>query len=141
MSVEICRRLTFSNDQTDTISELVRHHLRFKDVFQMKKSTLKRFFSLAHFDLHMELHRLDCLASHGDLSAYRFCQDKLREFSLEPPPPSRLINGEDLKALGFSPGKKMGEILTSVEDAILEGEVKTKEDALDFVKKTFGKDK
>jgi poly(A) polymerase len=43
MAIEICRRLRFSNEDTDQIAALVANHLRFKDVPQMKPSTLKRF--------------------------------------------------------------------------------------------------
>lgn len=137
MAKTICKRLTFPNDQTELICSLVREHLRFKDAFQMRQSTLRRFFSLPRFDLHMELHRLDCLASHGLLDAYHFCQKKLEEFSKLPPPPKRLITGEDLKTLGFSSGPQMGKVLRAVEDAILEGDIQTKDQALEFVKTHF----
>ena len=131
----ICRRLAFSNEQTHLIRELVAHHLRFKDAFQMKTSTLKRFFSLDRFDLHMELHRLDCLASHKNLDAHEFCKKKLEEFSKEPPPPSRVIGGGDLIQMGFKPGPEFTEILREVEDGVLEGTIRNKEEAIEFVKK------
>jgi len=130
----ICKRLTFSNEQTKTICELVAEHLRFKDVFNMRVSTLKRFLSIPHFDLHMELHRLDCMASHKKMDAYEFCKTKLAEMAKDPPPPSRLINGSDLILMGYRPGKELGAILREVEDAVLEGIVHTKEEALEFVK-------
>ena len=81
MSREILKRLTFPNHQIQLICELVAEHLKFKDVFQMKLSTLKRFLALDRFDLHMELHRLDCMASHKNLSAYEFCKQKIAEFA------------------------------------------------------------
>lgn len=138
MSREICRRLAFSNEQTDLICSLVAEHLRFKDAFQMKVSTLKRFLSLPRFDLHLELHRLDCLASHGKLDAYEFCKAKYEQFLKEPPPPLKLVGGQDLIGLGFHPGPDFTEILRAVEDAILEGTVKTREEGIAFVKKHFG---
>jgi poly(A) polymerase len=137
MSRDILKRLTFPNAQTDLICELVSEHLKFKDVDKMKKSTLKRFFALDRFDLHLELHRIDCLASHGLLDAYEFCQKKLKEFAAEPPPPMKVISGKDLLELGFEPGPNMGKILHAGEDEILEGRVKTREDALEFVKKNY----
>jgi poly(A) polymerase len=137
MAREICKRLAFPNQQTDVICALVAEHLRFKDVFQMRVSTLKRFLRMEHFDLHMQLHLLDCTASHKILTAYEFCKNKLAELALEPPPPSRILTGQDLIQLGFKPGKQFSEILRSVEDGVLEGQIKTKEDAVDFVSKTF----
>jgi poly(A) polymerase len=138
MSEVICKRLTFSNEQTKLICELVAEHLRFKDAFQMRVSTLKRFLSLPRFDLHLELHRLDCLASHKNLDAHKFCTDKYEEFLKLPPPPLKLVTGEDLIRLGFIPGPKFTEILRAVEDGILEGTILSKEDGIAFVKKTYG---
>lgn len=138
MSDTILRRLAFSNDDRILICSLVAEHLRFKDAAQMKLSTLKRFFSLDRFDLHMALHKIDCMASHKDLTAYHFCQEKLAEFAKEPPPPLRLVTGADLIKMGFSPGPRFSEILRAVEDAILEGTVKTRDEGLELIKTRYG---
>lgn len=137
MAETICRRLAFSNQQTDLIKSLVLEHLRFKDVFNMRLSTLKRFLSLPRFDLHLEQHRLDCLASHKNLDAYDFAKKKYEEFLKEPPPPLRLINGSDLKEMGFLPGPVFTQILREVEDQILEGKVTSREQALQFVREKY----
>jgi poly(A) polymerase len=137
MSKDICKRLCFSNDQTELIASLVLEHLRFKDIFNMRVSTLKRFLSLPRFDLHLEQHRLDCLASHGKLDAYAFAKEKYEAFLKEPPPPLRLLTGADLKTLGFEPGPIFSKILRQVEDQILEGQITTKEEALSYVKAHF----
>lgn len=139
MSEKICKRLTFSNAQTELICALVAEHLRFKDAFQMKVSTLKRFLSMDRFDLHLELHRLDCMASHKKLDAYEFCHQKWEEFKALPPPPLKLVTGKDLIAFGLKPGPEFSEIIRSVEDAILEGTIKTRDQALEFVKKRLNK--
>jgi len=140
-SKDICKRLAYSNDQTELICSLVLEHLRFKDVFNMRVSTLKRFMSLPRFDLHLELHRLDCLASHKNLDAYYFAKNRYEEFLKEPPPPLRLVTGEDLKNLGFLPGPLFSEIIRKVEDQILEGVIKTKDDALQYVKQNYSQSK
>lgn len=137
MARTISHRLRFSNQQTEVVAELVRDHLRFKDVRNMRSSTLKRFLRNPNFTEHLELHRLDCLASHGDLSNWEFCKKKLEELEPEEIRPKRLLTGDDLIALGYSPGPPFAKILTAVEDAQLEGKVKTKEAAVQFVKKEF----
>lgn len=137
MSEKICKRLAFSNDQTELICALVAQHLRFKDAFQMRISTLKRFLSLPRFDLHLELHRVDCLSSHGSLDAHKFCTEKYEEFLKLPPPPLRLVTGEDLKGLGYKPGPDFSKILRTVEDAILEGTVTSREEGIKLVKEQF----
>jgi poly(A) polymerase len=141
MTEEICHRLRFSNEDTEQILALVENHMRFKDVESMRASTLKRFVRLPHFDEHLALHRLDCLSSHGNLDSY----DLVRRFIAETPPeqvrPERLITGDDLQAMGFRPGPVFSQILGSLEDAQLEGQVKTREEAAQFVLKQFGASK
>jgi len=138
MAEEICRRLRFSNEDSEQILALVNHHMRFKDVESMRTSTLKRFVRLAHFEEHLALHRLDCLSSHGNLDSYNLVQRFIAETPPEQVRPERLITGDDLQALGFRPGPLFSQILGSVEDAQLEGQVQTQEEAAQFVLKEFG---
>jgi len=137
MAEQICERLRFSNDDTAQIASLVANHLRFKDVPQMKRSTLKRFVRLNRFEEHMELHRLDCSSSHRNLENYEF----MRRFLAETPPaevrPVRLLTGDDLIGLGFRPGPKFKEILEAAEDAQLEGNISTREDAVIWVRRSY----
>ena len=137
MAEEICRRLRLSNADSERVVELVRHHLRFKDAPQMRRSTLKRFISLDGFDEHLELHRLDCLASHGELDNYRFVKEVWETLPEEEVRPPRLLTGHDLKAMGYEPGPRMGKILAAVEEAQLEGELKSPEQARAYVEKQF----
>jgi len=134
MAKEICRELRFSNEDTEQIESLVANHLRFKDVAQMKASTLKRFVRLPRFEEHLELHRLDCLSSHRHLDAYEFVQRFLAETPPDEVHPARLVTGEDLKRLGLVPGPQFKEILRAVEDAQLEGRLTGRGDALAFVR-------
>jgi poly(A) polymerase len=137
MTEAICQRLRLSNRDTERVVALVRHHLRFKDAPRMKASTFKRFISLDGFDEHLELHRLDCLASHGDLTNYYFVQEKMAELPPEEIRPPRLLTGDDLKEMGYAPGPQMGKILASLEEAQLEGTIKTVEEARALVRRQF----
>ena len=141
LALKICERLRMSSQETRRIVSLVRDHLRFIPVQQMKVSTLKRFLRMEDFDLHMELHRLDCLASHRDFSNYLFCEKKLRQYSREEVKPEALIKGQDLIDLGFKPGPLFSEILEKVEDLQLEGKLENRAGALEFVDKEFRKKK
>jgi poly(A) polymerase len=134
---EICRRLRFSNEDTEQIASLVGNHMRFKDVPNMRDSTRKRFARLPHFEQHLELHRLDCLSSHGSLSSYDFVKQFLAETPPEAVRPARLLTGEDLKDMGFRPGPQFKEILAAVEDAQLEGKIASREEALALVRSQF----
>jgi poly(A) polymerase len=135
MAEQICERLRFSNDDTAQIASLVANHLRFKDVPQMRRSTLKRFVRLDRFSEHMELHRLDCSSSHRNLENYNFMLRFLAETPAEEVRPVRLLTGDDLIALGFRPGPEFRAILDAAEDAQLEGTIQTHEEALTWVRK------
>ncbi|HET7891335.1 MAG TPA: HDIG domain-containing protein, partial [Candidatus Sulfotelmatobacter sp.] len=137
MAEEICRRLRFSNDETEQILALVENHMRFGHVSRMKESTLKKFLRMPAFDEHMALHRADSLASHRNLSTYEFLRQKLAEIPEEKMRPSPLVTGDDLIGAGHVPGPKFREILGAVEDAQLEGRLASREAALEFVRREF----
>jgi len=123
-------QLKFSNEDVDRITALVANHMRFKDVLDMRLSTLKRFLRMPHFDEHLELHRIDCLASNGRTDAYDYIRQKLAEFAVEELKPPRLLTGRDLIAAGFKPGPAFKLALDAVETAQLEREICTREEAL-----------
>src|SRR5438093_930443 len=137
MADAICRRLRFSSGETEQISALVANHMRFGAVEAMKKATLKRFLRLPRFDEHLELHRLDCLSSHRHLDSYEFVQRFLEETPPEQVRPERLLTGDDLLAMGYEPGPEFARILRGIEDAQLEGQLKTKEGAKEYVIRNF----
>ncbi len=139
MAEEICRRFRFSGEETAQIAALVANHLRFKDVPEMRPATLKKFVRLERFEEHLELHRLDCLSSHGMLDNYEFVRRFLAETPAEEVRPARLLTGDDLRAMGFSPGPLFREILQSVEDAQLDGRIRTRGEAAALVKAHFPK--
>ena len=137
MATAICHRLRFSNDDTQQILALVANHMKFKDVAQMRKSTLKRFVRLPAFSEHLELHRLDCLSSHGRLEAYQALTNFLAETPAEQVSPPRLLTGIDLQDMGYVPGPNFQGMLTALEDAQLEGQLQTKAQAILFIRKNY----
>jgi poly(A) polymerase len=96
----------------------------------MRESTLKRFLRMPRFDEHLELHRLDCSSSHNMLDNYDFVKNKQDEFGKEKISPPPLLTGKDLIAAGYSPGPWFSKVLSASEDAQLEGQIATKEEAL-----------
>ena len=130
MTDEICRRLRLSNDAREHVVALVASHMRFLDVQRMKPSTLKRFLREPRFDDHLALHRADCLASHGRLENWEFVRRAREEIGEEALRPPRLVDGDDLLALGWSAGPKLGAELRRLEELQLEGTITTREEAL-----------
>jgi poly(A) polymerase len=137
MGAEICRRFRFSNDETRQILALVDNHMRFMDVQRMKESTLKRFFRLEKFDEHLALHHMDCLAGSGFLDHWNYVRERVSSMTEEIVRPKPLITGRELIAAGYKPGAGFREMLQAAEDAQLEGEVRTGEEALKLVRERF----
>ncbi len=133
ISREILERFRFSVDDEKTVLALVKEHMIFMNVKKMRPERLKRFLRMADFDLHLELHRLDCLASHGMLDYYEFCREKLAEYSNEDLRPALLIRGRDLIEMGLQPGPLFKEILSAVEDAQLAGRISNVVQAREYV--------
>jgi tRNA nucleotidyltransferase/poly(A) polymerase len=130
MAIEIMTRLRFSNEEIDKVVEAIRNHMVFKDTPNMRPAKLRRFMGRQNFPLELELHRVDCLGSHGDLQTYDLLVNKQREFESEPIIPPPLLTGRDLIALGLKPGPRFGEILEAVQTAQLDGEIKDRAGAL-----------
>lgn len=137
MAEEIGARLRLPGRQVAQVAALVAHHLRFKDLPQMRRSTALRFVRMPGFDEHLELHRLDCMASHGNLENYRLARKILEETPPEVIKATPLLNGDDLIAAGYTPGPRFKDILRAVEDAQLDGKIHTREDALRLAKEHF----
>ena len=137
MAEEICRRLRFSNDDAEQIIALVGNHMRFAQAQQMKESTLKKFMRMPRFEEHLELHRMDCQASHGDLTSFDFVREKMAATPVEVMRPAPLISGDDLIDAGYSPGPQFKEILAAIEDGQLEGRLRDRDAAMEFVRQQY----
>jgi poly(A) polymerase len=132
---DILNRFRFSNQDCAQILSLIKNHMRFKEAPKMRLGKLKNFLGLSNFEEHLELHRLDCLASHKNLDVYNFCKEKLASLTKEEIKPDPLITGYDLIDLGFKPSPLFKKIITLVYEAQLEGTIKDKKEASEFIKK------
>ena len=137
MTERIMEGLRFSRAEIDATIEMVRQHMVFKDVPNMRVAKLKRFMARPTFDEELELHRVDCEGSHRMLDNYEFLKRKREEFANEPIIPPPLVRGDDLIALGFRPGPQFGEILEAVETRQLEGLLRDRAEALDWIKREY----
>ena len=134
MTEALMQRLRFSRAEIDATVEAVEQHMVFKDTPNMRIARLKRFMARSHFADELELHRVDCLGSHGMLDNYEYLVRKQEEFAHEPIIPPPLVRGDDLIALGFKPGPIFGQILEAVETRQLEGTLCDRDEAIAWVK-------
>jgi poly(A) polymerase len=135
MARAILNRLRFPKKQIDEIVACVLHHMQFKDVKQMRKSTLRRLLLRETFPLELELHKLDCLGSHGDLEFYNFLVEQAEELKKQPAIRPPLLTGDDLIKLGMKPGPAMGKLLDEIRELQLADELKAPREARTWVKK------
>ncbi len=129
MAETLLQRLRFPRKQTDEIVACVLQHMQFKDVKQMRRATLRRMLLRETFPLELELHRLDCLGSHGRLDHYEFLVEQAAQLAAQPAIRPPLLTGDDLAALGIKPGPAMGAILAEIREKQLADELKTAEEA------------
>jgi poly(A) polymerase len=134
MAGEILERLRFPRKQIDEVIKAVLFHMQFKDALQMRKSTLRRLLMRPTFPLELELHRLDCLGSHGRLEVYDFLAAQARQLEEQPHIRPPLLKGDDLMALGLKPGPALGALLAEIREKQLQDELKTKAGARKWAK-------
>jgi len=137
MAVEILKRLKRSGAVWERVAYLVKHHLRHTQAPKMRLSTLKRFLGEGGIEELLELTRIDALSANGDLRYYHFCKQKMAELKHEEIHPEPLLRGKDLIAMGFSPGPLFHTILKEIEEAQLEGEIQTREQAVEWVTRQY----
>jgi poly(A) polymerase len=134
----LMQRLRFSRSDIETVAALIHHHMLFMNVLEFRPNRLKRFLRMPDFALHLELHRLDSLASNGNLESYAYCEAMLIELADEELRPPRLLTGSDLIEMELKPGPLFSKILRAVEDAQLDGDLSTPEEARRFVLSKWG---
>ncbi len=132
--VAIARRLKLSNEERDRIVWLAKHRTALADSPEMPRSKL--FPILAHEgsrDL-VALSFADAAASGIEPVGVSFADSVLRLVEpahLNPPP---LLNGDDLQAMGYPPGKEFKVWLAAIRALQLDGELLSADQAREKVR-------
>ena len=129
----LMERLRFSSRDADSIDTCIRNHMRFIDVKNMRRATLRRMIGSKSYPDEIALHRLDCLASHGKLDNYDYLRQAEEQIKGEPVLPEPLVSGRDIIGLGVQQGPRVGELLRRAYDAQLNGEAETREALLKLI--------
>jgi poly(A) polymerase len=145
----IMEKLRFSNSMRSRILRLIQNHMRILNLSrETKEAALKRLVHQMGDEtpLLVLLTLADKEASRGILSIQvdevveGHCLRILHLFTekgiVHPLP---LITGHDVMALGFPSGPKVGEILNFFREKQVEGEIKTRDEALKILKEQFGR--
>jgi poly(A) polymerase len=134
MAEAILRRLRFPNEQIEQVVASVENHMKFRHATEMRKSTLKRLLARPTFAEELELHRLDCVASHGELTNFDFLKNIVVEIPLAVAAPVPLLTGHDLLAMGMKSGPEMGALLREARELQLEEKLKTRDETLTWAR-------
>ena len=134
MAERILDQLRFPRKQIDAVVQAVRCHMQFKDARQMRKSTLRRLLMRPTFPLELQLHRVDCLGSHGRLDVYDFLVEQAKELENQPEIHPPLLKGDDLIKMGVTPGPALGALLNEIREKQLQDELKTPAEARAWAK-------
>ena len=139
---DILRRLKFSNEVIEHVCSMVRNHMKFMCVKEMRTSRLKRFMNLPKFEDHLMLHKVDCNSSHENLENYDFVVEKLKFFeatqsTVKISSLPKIITGFDLIEMGYKQGPIFRTILDDIVDQQLEDKLEDKETAIEYIKEKY----
>jgi poly(A) polymerase len=140
MAAEMLARLKRSRAVQERVAYLVKNHLKLCMAPRMRPATLKRMLAEDGFDELMEVAFMDAMASSSYLGFWHFCKHAMSTMTAQEIRPPRLIGGDDLKELGFTPGPRFKAILKDVEDQQLDGLLANRDDALEYVRVHYGPD-
>jgi len=138
MAAEMLARLKRSRAVQERVAYLVKNHLKLCMAPRMRPATLKRMLAEDGFDELMEVAFMDAMASSSYLGFWHFCKHAMSTMTAQEIRPPRLIGGDDLKELGFTPGPRFKAILKDVEDQQLDGLLANRDDALEYVRVHYG---
>lgn len=136
-SENILRNFNCSNEIVETVSNIIKDHMRIKRVLIMKKSKIIKLICKPYFEKLLLISYYDSLAGSGAVDWYHYLLEKKEEYFKEgtkPKLPECLINGNDLISLGFKPGPIFKIILDRILNLQLEDKILTKELALAYVR-------
>jgi len=140
MAEELLPKLRFDTKTIQKVVWIVENHMKLFDFKNMKQASRMKLIANENFDNLLELHRLDCLSSNGDLSSYEFIKHIQSSTPISQIKPERLIDGKDVMAMDVKPGKMVGKILEEIADQQREGKITTKEQAVRFAQALIEQD-
>jgi len=128
----VARRWRLSNQQTGRVAWLVDHRGTLAQAPAVPWSKVQRLFTAEGIHDLVALEEAIARAGSLDLGATAWCRAKLQQPPevLNPPP---LVTGDDLIAHGIAAGPRFQVLLERVRNAQLDGEVRTREEALELV--------
>jgi len=127
---DVCRALRLSNRLTQAVVWLVRSLPMLRHESDLELADLKILMAEPNWLQLLELLRTDLTAGNADLTPYwsiRRRAEAINPADVAPPP---LLSGDELSAIGMTPGPRFGEILKTVYRAQLNTKITTRDEAI-----------
>lgn len=139
IALEIGRRFSFPNLLKNKTAWLIEHHMHIEQILEMKLAHRIKLFMHPWFEDLLELHRCDESGSIPiELDLYHKIQKLYFEFKNEKlltTPIKPLIKGEEIMSiLKIPPSALVGKILNELHEEQIEGKIKSKKEAIRFLK-------
>jgi tRNA nucleotidyltransferase/poly(A) polymerase len=136
-AVRVCQRWRLSNRQTQRTAWLVEHHAALREPRSLRWSQLQPFLVSEGIDDLLAMEEAAALAAGRDPSHMSWCRSLLTQSRevLDPPP---LLTGDDLMRHGIPPGPAYRILLQRLREAQLDGEIRTREEALGLASRLGG---
>ena len=138
-------RLTNEHDFIESILPLVEHHLKPSQFYaaKSKNKAVRKLATKVNIEELVIIAKADFLGRttpeslEGDYKAGEWLLEKAKDLKVQNKPLNNLLQGRDLIDLGLEPSPEFKMILDEVYRLQIEGNVNTKEGALDYVKKEY----
>jgi len=161
ITAKALRRLKFSNEIIDKVVWLVRNHMFFMNFTEMRVSKQRRLMAYPESEIPdkketwfpdlLMLHEADMAGTVSSDEIERIANNNLRKIRKiwreEQARPKEekipaVIDGKTImKEFNLKPGREIGRLKALAQDAFLEGKIKTKEDAVAYLKKILAEEK
>ena len=126
----VADRLKLANVERNQASWLVAHHRALVEPRSLPVSRLKRLLAEPGIEELLLLHRAIAEAGGASTEHVIFCEHYLRDQPDGPIRPRPLLDGNDLKQLGLSPGPSFKGWLECAFDEQLEGRINDRDEAI-----------
>jgi len=145
ISKQIMKRLKFSNREIDDITWFVLHHHVPYELLKMRVSKQNAWLLEPRYTRLLKIYRADSLASiptdkkgkklKPSLHSYNYNIRALKKVGKKKELQKKLISGNDvIKIMKIAAGPMVGKYLAQVKDRQLAGKIKTRPEALEFLK-------
>jgi tRNA nucleotidyltransferase/poly(A) polymerase len=129
----ICRRWGAANDLAEAVTWMAAHlndWTKVADATATPLHAIKRLMAHPHFDGLRRLWTFEERRMTGRLTCARGIRRRVRAINPSRVAPPPFVTGDDLQALGLTPGPRLGRILRTLYERQLDEELTTREQAI-----------